>query len=211
MATAPPKRPFWQLWKLPETFSQGEKRLFQLCSAGALLVLSWCSVCSLQKEYKSPIPKGFRVQTFAVTAAPPKRPFLQLWRLPKAISRGETRFPPSCSFQWAHRSSRLRGFRVRTFAVTAAPPKRPFWQLWTLPKSFSRGKTCFSPSCSPPEAHRSSRLGGFRVRTFAATAAPPKGPFWQLWKLPKSFSRGETCFSLTGSFKTVHGIADAKI
>ena len=48
------------------------------CSAGALLVLSWCSVCSLQKEHKSPIPKGFRVQTFAVTAAPPKRPFLQL-------------------------------------------------------------------------------------------------------------------------------------
>ena len=83
VATAPPKRPFWQLWKLPETFSQGEKRVFQLCSAGALLVLSWCSVCSLQKEHRSPILKGFRVQTFAVTAAPPKRPFLQLWRPPE--------------------------------------------------------------------------------------------------------------------------------
>ena len=99
VATAPPKRPFWQLWKLPETFSQGEKRLFQLCSAGALLVLSWCSVCSLQKEHKSPIPKGFRVQTFAVTAAPPKRPFWQHWKPPKAFSRGETCFPPSCSLR----------------------------------------------------------------------------------------------------------------
>ena len=146
-----------------------------------------------------------------MTVAPPKRPFWQLLKLPKAISRGETCFSPSCSLPEAHRSSRLGGFRVRTFAVTAAPPKRPFWQLWRLPKAISRGETCFSPSCSLPEAHRSSRLGGFRVRTFAVTAAPPKRPFWQLWKLPKSFSRGETCFSFTGSFKTAHGIVEAKI
>ena len=85
--------------------------------------------------------------------------------------------------------------------MTAAPPKRQFWQLWTLPKSFSRRETCFSPSCSLPEAHRSSRLGGFRVRTFAVTAAPPKRPSWQLWKLPKSFSRGETCFPAAGRLK----------
>ena len=143
MATAPPKRPFWQLWKLPETFSQREKCVFQLCSAGALLVLSRCSACSLQKEHRSPIPKGFRVRTCAVTATPPERPFWQLWKPPKAFSRGETCFPPSCSLQEAHGSSRLRGFRVRTFAVTAAPPKRPFWHFWKRPKAFSGGETCF--------------------------------------------------------------------
>ena len=129
-----------------------------------------------------------------MTAAPPKRPFWQLSRPPKAFSRGETCFPPSCSLQGAHKSSRLRGFRVRTLAVTAAPPKRPFWQLWRLPKAVSRGKTCFPPSCSLQGAHKSSRLRGFRVWTLAVTAAPPERPFWQLWKPPKAFSRGKTCF-----------------
>ena len=146
-----------------------------------------------------------------MTAAPPKRPFWQLWKPPKPFSRGETCFSPSCSLPEAHRSSRLGGFRVRTFAVTAAPPKRPFWQLWRLPKAISRGETCFSPSCSLQEAHRSSRLGGFRVRTFAVTVAPTKRPFWQLWKAPKAFSRGETYFSAAGSLKRHMESARAKI
>ena len=176
MTAAPPKRPFWQLWRPPNAFSRGET--------------CFSPICSLQKEHKS--SRGFRVRTLAVTAAAPKRPFWQLWRPRKAFARGETCFPPNCSLQEAHRSSRLRGFRVRTFAVTAAPPKRPFWQLWRLPKAFSRGETCFSPICSLQEAHRSSRLRGFRVRTFAVTAAPPKRPFWQFWRPPKPFSRRET-------------------
>ena len=174
MTAAPPKRPFWQLWRLPKAVSRGETR-FPLS-------------CSLQGAHKSSRLRGFRVWTLAVTAAPPKR------RPPNAVSRGETCFPPSCSLQGAHKSSRLRGFRVWTLAVTAAPPKRPFWQFWRPPKAFSRGETCFPPSCSLQGAHKSSRLRGFRVRTFAVTAAPPKRPFWQLWKPPKAFSRGKTCF-----------------
>ena len=140
----------------------------------------------LAGPHRSSKLRGFRVRTCAVTAAPPKRPFWQLWRLPKAFSRGETCFSPICNLQEAHKSSRLRGFRVRTSAVTAAPPKRPFWQLW---------RTCFSPICSLQEAHRSSRLRGFRVRTFAVTAAPPKRPFWQFWRPPKPFSRRNSCFT----------------
>ena len=191
MTAAPPKRPFWQLSRLPKAFSRGET-----CFPPS---------CSLQEARGSPRLKGFRVRTFAVTAAPPKRPFWQLSRLPKAFSRGETCFPPSCSLQEAHKSSRLRGFRVRTSAVTAAPPKRPFWQLWRPPKAFSRGETRFPPSCSLQEAHKSSRLRGFRVRTSAVTAAPPKRPFWQLWRLPKAFSRGETCFPPGFSLHEAHG------
>ena len=152
--------------------------------------------------------RGFRVWTLAVTAAPPKRPFWQFWRPPKAVSRGETCFPPSCSLQGAHKSSRLKGFRVRTSAVTAAPPKRPFWQLWRPPKAFSRGETCFPPSCSLQEGHRSSRLRGFTVRTSAVTAAPPKRPFWQLWKPPKAFSGGETCFPPSCSLQEAHKSRD---
>ena len=130
-----------------------------------------------------------------MTAAPPKRPFWQLWRPPKAFSRGETCFPPSCSLQEAHKSSRLRGFRVRTLAVTAAPPKRPFWQLWRPPKAFSRGETCFPPSCSLQEAHKSSRLRGFRVRTLAVTAAPPKRPFLAALETSKSIFTSRNVFS----------------
>ena len=129
-----------------------------------------------------------------MTAAPPERRFGQVWKPPKAFSPGETCFPPSCSLQEAHGSSRLRGFRVRTSAVTAAPPKRPFWQLWRPPKAFSRGETCFPPSCNLQGAHGSSTLRGFRVRTSAVTAAPPKQPLWQLWRPPKTFSQGKTCF-----------------
>ena len=101
--------------------------------------------------------RGFRVWTLAVTAAPPKRPFWQFWRPPKAVSRGETCFPPSCSLQGAHKSSRLKGFRVRTSAVTAAPPKRPFWQLWRPPKAFSRGETCFPPIVAASKKHTKAR------------------------------------------------------
>ena len=53
------------------------------CSAGALLVLSWCSVCSLQKEHRSSRLGGFRVQTFAVTAAPPTAIFGSFGRFQK--------------------------------------------------------------------------------------------------------------------------------
>ena len=132
-----------------------------------------------------------------MTAAPPKRPFWQLWKLPKAFSGGETCFSGTRSLQKAHRSYKLRGFTVRTSAVTAAPPKRPrpLWQLWRHPKAFSRGETCFSPSCRLPGARRSSRLIGFTVRTSAVTAAPPKRPFWQLWKLPKAFFTRRNVFS----------------
>ena len=189
MTAAPPKRPFWQLWKLPKAFSGGET-----CFSGTR---------RLQKAHRSYKLRGFTVQTSAVTAAPPKRPLWQLWRLPKAFSRGETCFSPSCRLPGARRSSRLRGFTVRTSAVTAAPPKRPFWQLWKLPKAFSRGETCFLPSCSLQKAHKSLRLKGFRVRTSAVTAAPPKRPLWQLWRHPKAFSRGETCFPAAGSLKSL--------
>ena len=187
VTAAPRKRPFWQLWRFPKAVSRGKT-----CFPPS---------CSLQGAHKSSRLRGFRVWTLAVTAAPPKRPFWQLWRPPKAFSREETCFPPSCSLQEAHRSSRLRGFRVRTLAVTAAPPKRPFWQLWRPPKAFSRGETCFPPSCTPQGAHKSSRLRGFRVWTSAVTAAPPKRPFWQLWRPPKAFSRGETCFPASRSPK----------
>ena len=190
VTAAPPKQPFWQLWRLPKPFSRGE---------------TWLPPrCSLQEARRSSKLRGFRVRTSAVTAAPPKRPFWQLWRSPKAFSRGETCFPPSCSLQGAHKSSRLRGFRVRTLAVTAAPPKRPFWQLWRPPKAFSRGETCFPPSCSLQGAHKSSRLRGFRVRTLAVTAAPPKRPFWQLWRPPKAFSRGETSFPPSCNLQEAH-------
>ena len=190
MTAAPPKRPFWQLWKPPKPFSRGET-----CFPPS---------CSLQGAHESSRLRGFRVRTFSVTAAPRKRPFWQHWKPPKAFSRGKTCFPPSCSLQGAHKSSRLRGFRVWTLAVTAAPRKRPFWQLWRLPKAVSRGKTCFPPSCSLQGAHKSSRLRGFRVWTLAVTAAPPKRPFWQLWRPPKAFSRGETCFPPSCSLQEAH-------
>ena len=177
MTAAPPKRPFWQLWRLPKAVARGKT-----CFPPS---------CSLQGAHKSSRLPGFRVWTLAVTAAPPKRPFWQVWRPPKAFSRGETCFPPSCSLQEAHRSSRLRGFRVRTLAVTS---QTAILAVWRPPKAFSRGDTCFPPSCSLQGAHKSSRLRGFRVRTCAVTAEPPKRPFWQLWKPPKAFSRGETCF-----------------
>ena len=196
VTAAPPKGPFWQLWRPPKAFSRGET-----CFPPS---------CSLQGAHKTSRLRGFRVRTCAVTAAPPKQPFWQLWRLPKPFSRGETWFPPRCSLQEAHRSSKLRGFRVRTSAVTAAPPKRPFWQLWRSPKAFSRGKTCFPPSCSLQGAHKSSRLRGFRVRTLAVTAAPPKRPFWQLWRPPKPFSRGETWFPPRCSLQEAHRSSKTK-
>ena len=83
-----------------------------------------------------------------------------------------------------------KGFRVRTFAVTAAPPKRPFWQLWRPPKAFSRGE--ISAVYSLQEARRSSRLRGFRAQTYDGCV--PKLPFWQLWRLPQAFSRRDTSF-----------------
>ena len=83
--------------------------------------------------------------------------------------------------------------------MTATPLKRSCWQFWRPPKS--RGETCCPSICSLQEAHRSSRLRGFRVRTFAMTVAPTKRRFWQLWKAPKAFSGGETCFPAAGSLK----------
>ena len=113
--------------------------------------------------------------------------------------------PPTDSFRYtrgplrmmvsAHRSSRLKGFRVRTSAVTPALPKRTFWQLWGLPKAFSRGETCFPPSCSLQEAHRSSRLKGFRARTSAETPALPKRPFLASLESSKSIFTRRNMFS----------------
>ena len=155
---------------------------------------------SLQEAHGSSRLRGFRVRTFAVTAAPPKRPFWQLWRPPKALSRGEACFPAAGSLKRTRgpleesQNSTIKLGILLINSLCGTKANGPF-SAKSWPGGFLEPRHLHLLLRCLQEAHRSSRLRGFRVRTFAMTAAPPQTAILAALKASKSIFTRRKVFS----------------